>query len=288
MQRVDKNKRYTILQNTFLDFQTGDLLSPIETAGYTVVQVAQSYFIGGFETHAHRQLCDLEITLPITGSLVSAADEREERVENGAAYFSFRGEMHRLYAKSSCRFLTLAINFKESTAPLFSAVRTRFLSRRVQKNADRAALLPRIAAEFSEERPPFFEMQLDALISELLISLLRAETAAPPVRPAEWLTEVANYMDCNFLSICSPEELSRFGYSYHYICARFGAHYGCSPGAYLLSKRMDYAAGLLAEGKSVTEVAAILGYASPFNFSRSFKRHFGYPPLKRRNLHDEK
>ena len=278
MQRVDKNKRYTILQNTFVDFQTGDLLSPIETAGYTVVQVAQSYFIGGFETHAHRQLCDLEITLPITGSLVSAADEREERAEKGAAYFSFREEMHRLYAKSSCRFLTLAINFKESTEALFSALKVRFSVSRVQRNADRASLLPRIAAEFSANRPPFFEMQLDALISELLISLLRTEAVAPPVHAVEWLTEVANYIDCHFLSICSPEELSRFGYSYHYICARFKAHYGCSPGAYLLSKRMDHAVGLLSEGKSVSEVSLILGYSSPFNFSRAFKRHFGYPP----------
>lgn len=279
MPRVYKDKRCLIVQNEFVDWHTGALLSPVETENYTVVQVAESYYIGGFETHAHRQLCDLEITLAVTGSLVSTADESEERVEKGAAYFSFRGEAHRLYSKSSCRFLTLALNFKQKMQPLLLALSSRLADRRTLPVADPSGVIFRILSEFLGERRPFFEALLDALIGELLISLARPEDSAPmPTVAEDPMTQIMNYIDCNYLSICSPEELSCFGYSYHYICTRFKEIYGISPGAYLLSKRMDHAAALLRKGQSVSAVSAVLGYSSPYNFSRAYKKHFGYPP----------
>ena len=279
MPNVYKDKKFLIVQNAFLDFQSGDLLSPVETEHYTILQVAESYFIGSLESHAHRQLCDLEITLSLTGTVVSSADGREERVEKNSAYISFRGEEHQLYSKSSCRFLTLAINFKDAARPLFSAIAERFSRERTVADADPSGILSRIAAEFSGERRLFFESFLDALIGELLISLVRPEPTFSSDESAEGrMAEIINYIDCNYLSICSPEELSRFGYSYHYICARFKEIYGCSPGAYLLSKRMDHAARLLSAGQSVSAVSSVLGYSSPYNFSRAYKKHFGYPP----------
>lgn len=280
MAKIIKGKDCLIVQNAFVDWRSGTLISPIETENYTVVQVAESYFIGGFETHAHRQLCDLEITLPLTGVLISSADGTEVRVEKGAAYLSFRGEAHRLYAKGSCRFLTLAVNFKEKMQPLLAAISARFLQCRTRKEADPLGLLSRICAEFSGERRPYFELYLDALIGELLVLLLRVDSVPPArqVRSADCLPEIVNYIDCNYLSICSPEELSRFGYSYHYICKLFKETYGTSPHAYLLSKRMDHAAHLLSEGQSVSAVSAALGYSSPYNFSRAYKKYFSYAP----------
>ena len=280
MANIYKDKRSLIVQNAFLDFKTGELRSPIETAGYTVVQVAESYFIGGFPMSEHRQHCELEITLPITGSLFSSANGATERVSKGFVYFSFLGEMHGLSAGGSCRFLTLALNAKEGTAPILAELRARFSDRRTLPGAEAAQILSRIVSEFSGERRPHFEIYLDALISELLVLLLRFDPSPPRTvaRSAERLPEIVNYIDCNYLSICSPEELSRFGYSYHYICKLFKETYGTSPHAYLLSKRMDHAARLLSEGKSVSAVSAALGYSSPYNFSRAFKKHTGKAP----------
>lgn len=280
MARIYKDKRSLIVQNAFLDFKTGELRSPIETAGYTVVQVAESYFIGGFSMSEHRQHCDLEITLPITGSLVSSANGAAERVAKNCVYFSFFGEKHGLSASGSCRFLTLALNAKEGRAPILAELRARFFDRRTLPGAEAAQILSRIVSEFSGERRPHFEIYLDALIGELLVLLLRFDPSPPRAvaRSAERLPEIVNYIDCNYLSICSPEELSRFGYSYHYICKLFKETYGTSPHAYLLSKRMDHAARLLSEGKSVSSVSAALGYSSPYNFSRAFKKHTGKAP----------
>ena len=182
---------------------------------------------------------------------------------------------------------TIDVIDRLSCTLLFVAVKERFSEKRTVANADPSGILSRIAAEFSGERRPFFEPFLDALIGEMLISLVRPEPAPSANASAdEKMAEIINYIDCNYLSICSPEELSRFGYSYHYVCARFKEIYGCAPGAYLLSKRMDHAARLLSAGQSVSAVSAVLGYSSPYNFSRAYKKHFGYPPSRKEKDHD--
>lgn len=281
MASIYKDKRCFIVQNSFVDWKTGELISPIETADYTMVQVAESYFIGGFETGKHTQLCDLELTIALTGTLTCFADEDFERVEKNAVYLSFKGEKHKLYSKSSCRFLTIAVNFKTASTHIFSAIKKQFSKRRTIPNGDPLSISSRIASEFSSETRPFFEFYLNAMITELLINLLRGADTSEDSKKAssdECIAEIVNYIDCNFLNICSAEELCRFGYSYQYICKLFKDTYGISPGAYLLSKRMNHAAHCLSLGNTVSSVSHILGYSSPYNFSRAFKKHFGYPP----------
>lgn len=287
MARIYKDKRCLIVQNTFVDWKTGKLLSPIETADFTIVQVAESCFIGGFETGEHTQLCDLELTISMTGSLVCTANNVAERVGKNEVYLSFKGEKHCLYAKSSCRFLTIAVNFKDNSADILDAIQKQFIKKRIANNYNSISTSSRIAAEFSNESSPFFKSYINAMLNELFISLLReasdVETAVKSTS-AELLTEIASYIDCNFLNICSAEELCKFGYSYQYVCKLFKDTYGISPGAYLLSKRMDHAASALSKGSSVSEVSHMLGYSSPYNFSRAFKKHFGYPPSKKSSL----
>ena len=283
MGHIYKDKKSLIVQNNFVDWRTGELVSPVETADFTVVQVAESYFIGGFETKAHTQPCDVELTIPLIGSLSSFANEICERVEKNGVYISFKGEKHRLFSKSSCRLLTIAVNFKKSRYPILSEIRKQFSKTRTIPNGDPLSISSRIAAEFSPEARPFFEFYINALLNELFINLLRGantENLVSVPHSEECLPEIINYIDCNFLNICSTEELCRFGYSYHYICRLFKETYGISPGAYLFSKRMEHATLSLSKGKSVSEISHLLGYSSPYNFSRAFKKHFGYPPSK--------
>jgi AraC-like DNA-binding protein len=41
---------------------------------------------------------------------------------------------------------------------------------------------------------------------------------------------------------------------------------------------MEYAKRFLTDGHSVGECAHLVGYEDEFNFSKSFKRHFGISP----------
>lgn len=284
MAKIYKDKRYLIVQNAYVDWKTGVLISPIETADFTIVQVAESYFIGGFETGAHNQFCDLEMTLPLTGTLNCFANDVGSRVEKNEVYLSFKGEKHSLYSKSSCRFITLAVNFKTSSVSIFSDIKRQFSNKRTVPSSKFHYLASRIVAEFSSDIRPFFNSYVNALLNELFISVTRYTSISESPKKAnshECLAKIAGYIDCNYLNICSAEELSKFGYSYQYICKLFKDIYGISPGAYLLSKRMDHAANSLSQGESVSAVAHVLGYSSPYNFSRAFKKHFGYPPSQK-------
>ena len=63
---------------------------------------------------------------------------------------------------------------------------------------------------------------------------------------------------------------------------RFRDQLRATPKAWLIHERMSLALPLLAEGLPNKQVAAVLHYTCESNFSRDFKRYFGYTPLRRR------
>ena len=85
-----------------------------------------------------------------------------------------------------------------------------------------------------------------------------------------------NLVDENF----NVERLAaEVGNSYSTLYAKIKAITGSSPQIYLNTYRMNVAREMLSEGKqTVSEVAYSVGYSSPSNFSRAFKRQFGITP----------
>jgi AraC-like DNA-binding protein len=64
-----------------------------------------------------------------------------------------------------------------------------------------------------------------------------------------------------------------------YLCRLFARFGKTSPYRYLLARKMNHAAALLARsGGLVKEVAREVGYDDPFHFSRTFKRTLGISP----------
>lgn len=55
--------------------------------------------------------------------------------------------------------------------------------------------------------------------------------------------------------------------------------FGCTVFDYLMQCRMEYACKLLLDTKhTIGEVAYILGYSDPYNFSKAFRKYFGHLP----------
>ena len=66
----------------------------------------------------------------------------------------------------------------------------------------------------------------------------------------------------------------------------FEKSFQCTPGKWLLEKRLQHAVHLLTNtGKNVGEAAFESGFENPSHFSRSFKEKFGMPPaaVKQKN-----
>ena len=61
---------------------------------------------------------------------------------------------------------------------------------------------------------------------------------------------------------------------------KWALYYRESPHEYVMARRLERAARLLAEGQSVKEVARELGFSSAFHLSRSFKQRYGVPPSR--------
>jgi AraC-like DNA-binding protein len=51
-----------------------------------------------------------------------------------------------------------------------------------------------------------------------------------------------------------------------------------SPLQYAKSVKLDKAHSLIKEGKKANEAGYLVGYNSPAQFSREYKRHFGFSP----------
>lgn len=285
MKNIEKLDDSLIFQNKFYDSATGQLLSPVELQNYTIVQVADSYYLKSFSIDDHLQYCDLEITFSLTNNLICLTDGISDRVNKHEIYLSFAGDTHALNSRRSCRFQTLAINFKDGPCvTMLAQIKRKFQSCRTAAAPELSSRMSDIIAEFLTPDMDFSHNNLDSLITSVLVMLTRfgADTRNRTALTTEQsLPDIINYLDSHYLDICSLDELSdHFGYSYSHICKAFKKLYRMTPGDYLNTRRMEHAAMCLCKGIRIAQIAETLGYSTPYNFSRAFKKHHGVAPSK--------
>ena len=282
MKNYYKTEHSFIFENSFCNWETGELLSPVQTQNYTIVQVAELYYNNSFYIREHLQRCDLEITLPTTNGLSCATNGKSEKLRKHEAYLSFKNDKHELSSRLGCRFQTFAINFTgEVNKGLLNRLKELFKSNPKRYSPELSHFFTAIIGEFLSPDREFFHQSLDGLITEILVRLARTQPAEEQEKLSTKTTPelLLNYLDNHFLEVCSLEELSaKFGYTYSHICKIFKAEYSVTPIEYLITKKMEYATLLLSQGKTLSEIAEATGYSTPYNFSRAFKKQFGISP----------
>lgn len=281
MKQIVKNYDRRIFQNRFYDFETGQLLHPIETHNYTIVQAAESYYMNGFSIDEHCQICDLELTFSQTNGLMCSINGVFEKVDRHGLHLSFSGEPHALKSQARSRFQTLAINFKNGPClPMLDAIKTK--GQRVFCMPELFESLTEIITEFVRTDALFLENNLDCLITSALVKLIRygMEESLEEISSYEVkVSSMKKYIDTNFLQMCYLDEMSDiFKYTYSHISKVFKKTYGVTPSDYLRAKKTEYACNLLKEGAKLGEIADVLGYSTVFNFSRAFKKQTGFSP----------
>ena len=92
---------------------------------------------------------------------------------------------------------------------------------------------------------------------------------------------VKKYIDELDSACIDMGELSRaVGYTREHITRAFAAVYRMTPMQYMNSKKMRIASHSLVSGASIKETAELLGYSSPYAFSKAFKKYYGVAPKK--------
>ena len=135
------------------------------------------------------------------------------------------------------------------------------------------------------------EQLICCYLEEILIEMLRTITRqAPAGQHADLETAVQSYLAeqvTAYIRAHLTEDLSveRIAARFHYSRARLSTLYktatGVALGRAVTLERISRAKELLAAGeKSITDIAAELGYSSPQYFSKQFAKEVGCPPSK--------
>ena len=94
-----------------------------------------------------------------------------------------------------------------------------------------------------------------------------------------YLPRIHNYIDSHYQTACRVGDIAEaLGLERHYLSRLYRQKTGTTLKDAITNKKLTEAKNLLAEGKSVSDAAAMVGYADPFLFSKSFKRLFGITP----------
>ena len=109
------------------------------------------------------------------------------------------------------------------------------------------------------------------------VKAIKAETKKDLLRK---LLKGKYYIENYFHSLISIEEVAKdCGLSEYHFFRLFKSAFGASPHQYLIYQRLNFARQLLErERPSISTLAFASGFSDIHNFSKAFKKHFGYSP----------
>lgn len=131
----------------------------------------------------------------------------------------------------------------------------------------------------------FTELIKDNVLSpEIYISVLFELTYFLFCEPSksksgDMLHQIKRYIQYNYMLPLTVAGLAKsFGFERSHLSRAFKQHYDIGVKEYIIEVRMQHAHTFLARGCAVNECAHLVGYDDEFNFSKTFKKHFGIPP----------
>lgn len=112
-----------------------------------------------------------------------------------------------------------------------------------------------------------------------IIQFLLSQISEPYSSSNTVANQIKHYLDNMEVGSFDMSAMSRkFEYSREHITRVFHAVYHTTPRQYFNARKMNIALERLCEGGKVKEVADQLNFASPYSFSKAFKKHFGSSP----------
>lgn len=119
------------------------------------------------------------------------------------------------------------------------------------------------------------------------LSALMLALSNQPVRPVmpvpDNLKQLAAHMDNHCAGDLSLDDLCAYsGFSPGHLIRAFKQHFGMTPHAYLINRRIQYSQKELKAGRPLADVALSAGFADQAHFQRTFKRLVAATPTQYR------
>ena len=276
-----KEKTRYHFDNTYID-------SPLRFGSVYMLQIGRRYCEVASFVRAHSHANWFELTV-VTGGCGSVFANGEGcPVQPHDIYLSFPGDIHEIRAtegeKLEYDYLSFRTDDSGLNEQLEMIIRTRrdSLSRRFRD--DKISFLINCAlSEFTGERELSSEL-LGSCFKQIIVYLIRdfSDSLQKTVGVSEayiLCQQLMSHIDAHIYSSDPlPDLAEKFSYNYSYLSALFRKTTGKKLSEYCRERKMETAKVLLLEGKKVSEISQLLGYSSPFAFSRAFSEWSGVSP----------
>lgn len=276
-----------------------DYREPLVLEKLHIGGIGRIYCLPGDVIHPHLHTNLFELTVITGGKGLVYTGEVALPVQRGDTYLTMPCDIHKIVsdAQSPLKYDFLAFSPKD---PVFAGECERLLTEhrdplgRVFRDPHIPQLVSNAIAELNA--PGLFQKELLSGITEQVVIYLfrhyQPEATPQPgrVSSAEVLCyQLMNYVETHLFTMKNLEELApAAGYSYGYLSDLFRKTTGMTLSVFHREKKLQAAAGLLRERKlSVAQIAELLGYSSPYAFTKMFARDFGLSPRAYRNTSAE-
>ncbi len=125
-------------------------------------------------------------------------------------------------------------------------------------------------------------------LEERLCSFLFSITAeiAPTGAKNDRIKQVYDFVDVHYMHPVHIGDIAdALAINRKYLARIFMERTGTTIKEYLTEKRLAEAERLLCDGRGVAETALMVGYTDGFNFSKAFKKKYGFPPKAVKEKH---
>lgn len=239
--------------------------------------------------HAHANWYELTCVTDGEGAVVT--NNVSVKVSKGDIYLSFPGDFHSIYSSQEkplkYDFFSFQTKDKKIKKELqYIVANTQSYSQRVVQNEQILSAVSNAIAELCTNQEYCQEI-LYTNFKQILFYILRSFKSKTKVVNSfrtlssdELCYQIMHYIDTHMYSIKNLSVLSeKFSYNYSYLSNLFKNHTGITLSAYYHSRRLDAAKLLIDEKKlKINQIAEILGYSSPYSFSKAFKQKYGSSP----------
>lgn len=280
----------------------------LELSKIELLQAGEIIAGDGYEIEEHEQIC-MEISYVVSGCCDFYADGKVFHATQGDIHLVSEGMRHKIVAgeQDNLRMAYIGFCFRQDEEELKQLADFYSKPPQVLQN-DRyfsRTLFEQLLYEIYAAQPYSMEA-MDACINQILIHVYRIFQSGSEVENHRIVEEARmeriightvfktlRYIEKNLYGVKSISQIAEdLKYNPDYLSRIFKEKMGITLQQYIEEKKVEAGKALLAEGMSVNETAARLGYASSQSFCKMFSRCEGCSPtiyLKRRKkLRNEK
>ena len=226
-----------------------------------------------------------ELVYVMKGAIVCHCGEKQVALTKGQMMIVLRKTLHQITADEPSSFLY--VGFKSNLADL-----THCMMQRLDCEQDPNLLVLKTELEEIAQRVFSGNGSFSDYVPQIMSAMIPAIGGMGKAKEEESAkiilsNQIKQYIKHHFQQPIRVDEIAAGLYhSPHYLGNVFSAVNGITIKEYVMQFKMQKAIALLQSDKrSVTEVAALLGYESPHYFSKCFKNYYGFSPssLKRKD-----